>query len=60
MAGNLTAGGRGEVAASLRAMRPVLVNAMRLSESEGWSTVTLIARNEPSCVLLVGLYESTY
>ena len=50
-----TAGGLTEDPVSFRAKRPVLVNAIRFSESEGWSTVTLIARYEPSCVLLVGL-----
>src|SRR6185436_12331955 len=50
-----TVGGLTEDPVSLRAKRPVLVNAIRFSESEGWSTVTLIARNEPSCVLFVGL-----
>ena len=39
-----TAGGLTEDPVSLRAKRPVLVNAIRFSESEGWSTVTLIAR----------------
>jgi hypothetical protein len=50
-----TVGGLIEDPISLRAKRPVLVNAIRFSESEGWSTVTLIARYEPSCVLFVGL-----
>ena len=43
-----TAGGLTLDPVSLRAKRPVLVNAIRFSESEGWSTVTLIARYEPS------------
>src|SRR5215217_607974 len=56
VAGILTEGGRGVFEPSLRARRPVLVSAIRFSESEeGWSTVTLIARNVPSGVLLVGL-----
>ena len=43
-AGSFTGGGLGVCWPSLRARRPVLVSAIRLSESEGWSTVTLIAR----------------
>src|SRR6185369_2048161 len=58
--GSRTVGGLTEDPVSLRARRPVLVNAIRFSESEGWSTVTLIARYEPSCVLFVGLYAITY
>ena len=43
--GILTAGGRGVPWPSLRARRPVRVSAIRFSEeSEGWATVTLIAR----------------
>jgi hypothetical protein len=50
-----TVGGRTVEEPSLRASRPVRVNAMRLSEPEGWSTETLMARYEPSCALFVGL-----
>ena len=46
--GILTAGGRGVFCPYLRAKRPVRVNAIRFSESAGWSTVTLIARYVPS------------
>src|SRR5262249_1963053 len=53
--GILTGGGFGPPAAvSFLASRPVLVNAIRCSEPEGWSTDTLIARNVPSWALLVG------
>ena len=44
VAGIRTAGGLTEAPVSLRAKRPFLVSAIRFSESEGWSTETLIAR----------------
>jgi len=56
-AGRRTGGGFGvlPVEPSFRASRPVLVKAIRLSlPPDGWSTLTLIERKDPSWVLFVG------
>jgi hypothetical protein len=53
--GKRTLGAFGASGLSRLANLPFLVSAMRLSEEFPWSTVTLIARNDPSGALLVGL-----